>query len=120
MTDDLVLHGFWRSTASWRVRMALGHKRLAWRDVTRHLRLGEQNVPDYLAINPQGMVPALVVGGQVLTQSMAVCEFLDEVCPEPPLLPKDPIKRAKIGAAAQVNTPGPESQDFEEVASVRT
>lgn len=102
MTDALVLHGFWRSTASWRVRIALGLKGLAWTGVPHHLRLGEQNAPEYLALNPQGFVPALVVGDDVLTQSMAICEYLDEVHPEPALLPGDPLSRAKVRAAAQV------------------
>ena len=74
MTDNIpiVLHGFWRSTASWRVRIALGLKGLDWIDVPHHLRLGEQRAPEYLALNPQGFVPALETGGEVLTQSMAI------------------------------------------------
>lgn len=102
MTDSLILHGFWRSTASWRVRIALGLKGLEWQDVAHHLRLGEQNAPEYLALNPQGFVPALVMGDQVLTQSMAICEYLDEIYPEPALLPNDPIGKAKVRAAAHV------------------
>ncbi|MEL0253468.1 MAG: maleylacetoacetate isomerase [Novosphingobium sp.] len=102
MTEQLVLHGFWRSTASWRVRIALALKGLEWTGVAHHLRLGEQNTPGYLALNPQGFVPALVVDEAVLTQSMAICEYLDEVYPEPPLLPADPLARAKVRAAAQV------------------
>jgi maleylpyruvate isomerase len=102
MTDPLVLHGFWRSTASWRVRIALGLKGLAWTGVAHHLRLGEQNAPEYLALNPQGFVPALVVGDDVLTQSMAICEYLDDVHPQPALLPADALARAKVRAAAQV------------------
>lgn len=102
MTEHLVLHGFWRSTASWRVRIALALKGLEWTGVAHHLRLGEQSAPDYLAINPQGFVPALAVGDDVLTQSMAICEYLDEVHPEPPLLPREPMARAKVRAAAQV------------------
>lgn len=104
MTTDapIILHGFWRSTASWRVRIALGLKGLEWRGVAHHLRLGEQRAPEYLALNPQGFVPALEVGGAVLTQSLAICEYLDEVYPEPPLLPADPLARAKVRAFAQV------------------
>lgn len=104
MTTDtpITLHGFWRSTASWRVRIALEIKGLDWRGVAHHLRLGEQRAPEYLALNPQGFVPALEVGGAVLTQSMAICEYLDEVYPEPPLLPADPVARAKVRAFAQV------------------
>jgi len=100
--DELVLHGFWRSTASWRVRIALGLKGLSWTGVAHHLRLGEQNAPEYLALNPQGFVPTLIADGAVLTQSMAICEYLDEVHPEPALLPADPLARAQVRAAAQV------------------
>lgn len=100
--DALVLHGFWRSTASWRVRIALGLKGLVWTDVPHHLRLGQQNAPEYLALNPQGFVPALAVGGEVLTQSMAICEYLDETHAQAPLLPSGPLARAKVRAAAQV------------------
>lgn len=102
MANQLVLHGFWRSSASWRVRIVLGLKGLKWQGVAHHLRLGEQNAPDYLALNPQGFVPALVVDDNVLTQSMAICEYLDEVHPEPALLPADPLARARVRAAAQV------------------
>lgn len=104
MTDTIpiVLHGFWRSTASWRVRIALGLKGLDWIDVPHHLRLGEQRAPEYLALNPQGFVPALEIGGDILTQSMAICEFLDETHAQPPLLPKGAMARAKVRAAAQL------------------
>lgn len=102
MTDTPVLHGFWRSTASWRVRIALGLKGLEWRTVAHNLRNGDQNAPDYLKLNPQGFVPALVMNGNVMTQSLAICEYLDELYPNPPLLPSTPLARARVRAAAQV------------------
>lgn len=98
----MILHGYFRSTASYRVRLALSFKGLDYDNVSYHLRKNEQRAPGYLAINPQGLVPVLEVAGQVLTQSLAICEYLDETCPSPPLLPGDPIGRAHVRAAAQV------------------
>lgn len=102
MTPTPVLHGYFRSTAAYRVRIALNLKQVAWRDVFHHLRDGGQRAPDYLALNPQGLVPALEWDGAVLTQSLAICEFLDEVVPEPPLLPEGAVARARVRAFAQV------------------
>ena len=97
------LHGFYRSSAAWRVRIALGLKGLAYETVSHQLRRGEQRAADYLALNPQGLVPALELdGGQVLTQSLAICEYLDEAFPQPPLLPKDPLARADARALALI------------------
>jgi MFS family permease len=86
--ENLILHGFFRSTASWRVRIALGLKGLSAEQVSLTLRDGHQRRPDYLALNPQGLVPALTLdNGVVLTQSLAICEYLDETYLTPPLLP---------------------------------
>lgn len=98
----LVLHGYFRSTASYRVRIALNLKGIAYADAFHHLRKGEQRSADYRAINPQGLVPALAVDGAVLTQSLAICDYLDETYPNPALLPADPIHRARVRAFAQV------------------
>lgn len=95
------LHGYFRSAASWRVRIALNLKGLAAEQVSYHLRRGEQRAPAYLALNPQGLVPALELDdGAVLTQSLAIIEWLDETYPEPALLPHDPLRRAKVRAFA--------------------
>jgi maleylpyruvate isomerase len=95
------LHGFLSSSAAYRVRAALYLKGLSFEEVDHDLFAGEQNSPEYLAMNPQGLVPALEIdGGQVLTQSMAICEYLDDVCPKPALLPADPVLRAKVRAVA--------------------
>jgi maleylpyruvate isomerase len=96
------LHGYFRSSASYRVRIALNLKGLRADHLAHHLRKGEQCAPAYLAINPQGLVPALEDdAGGVLTQSLAIIEWPDETHPEPPLLPKDPLRRAKVRAFAQ-------------------
>jgi maleylpyruvate isomerase len=95
------LHGYFRSSASYRVRIALNLKGLGVEHLPHHLRKGEQCAPAFLAINPQGLVPALEGDtGAVLTQSLAIIEWLDETHPEPPLLPKDPLHRAKVRAFA--------------------
>ena len=97
------LHGYFRSSASYRVRIALNLKGLGAEHLPHHLRKGEQRDPAYLALNPQGLVPTLQDDqGAVLTQSLAIIEWLEETHPEPPLLPKDPLRRAKVRAFAQV------------------
>src|ERR1700748_3654431 len=95
------LHGYFRSSASYRVRIALNLKGLTADHLPHHLRKNEQCAPAYLAINPQGLVPTLEDDGSiVLTQSLAIIEWLDETHPEPPLLPQDPLRLAKGRAFA--------------------
>ena len=95
------LHGYFRSAAAYRVRIALNLKGLRPEHLPHHLRKGEQCAPSYLAINPQGLVPALEDdAGAVLTQSLAIIEWLDETYPEPALLPGDALGRAKVRAFA--------------------
>ncbi len=97
------LHGYFRSSASYRVRIALGLKGLKAEQAFYHLRKGEQRSDNFLKLNPQGLVPALETDdGNVLTQSMAMLEWLEETHPNPPMLPKDPIARAKVRAFAYV------------------
>src|SRR3977135_533094 len=92
------LHGYFRSSASYRVRIALNLKGLSADHLPHHLRKGEQCAPPYLAINPQGLVPTLESdAGAILTQSLAIIEWLDETHPQPPLLPKGPARPAKGG-----------------------
>jgi maleylpyruvate isomerase len=104
VSDDptLTLHGFFRSSATYRVRIALGLKGLSFDYLSYNLRDKEQCAPDYVALNPQGLVPTLMLGDQPLTQSLAICEYLDEVHPASALLPVDPLARAKVRAAAYV------------------
>ena len=95
------LHGYFRSSAAWRVRIALNLKGLTAEHTFHHLRRSEQHAPDYLRLNPQGLLPALETDdGTVLTQSLAICEWLEETHPEPPLLPSDAAARARVRAFA--------------------
>jgi maleylpyruvate isomerase len=95
------LHGYFRSSAAYRVRIALNLKGLRADQLPHHLRKGEQCAPSYLAINPQGLVPTLEADtGSILTQSLAIIEWLDETHPTPPLLPNDPLRRARVRAFA--------------------
>src|ERR1700754_4208631 len=95
------LHGYFRSSAAYRVRIALNLKGLSAEHLSHHLRKGEQTAPDYLVLNPQGLVPTLEDDeGGVLTQSLAIIEWLDETHPTPPLLPLDALQRAKARAFA--------------------
>lgn len=95
------LHGYFRSGAAYRVRIALNLKGLPVEHSFRHLRKGEQRAPDYLALNPQGLVPTLELDdGTMLTQSLAIIEWLNETYPTAPLLPSDPLQRARVRAFA--------------------
>jgi len=96
------LYSFWRSSAAYRVRIALNLKGIRAEFRYRSLRSGEHRQPEYLAVNPQGLIPALEVGGVTLSQSLAIIEYLDETHPAPPLLPTDPMGRAQVRAMAQI------------------
>ena len=99
------LYSYFRSSAAYRVRIALNLKKLPYEMVPIHLTKdgGRQHTPEFRAINPQARVPALEVSsGEVLTQSLAIIEYLDDVHPEPPLLPTDALDRAKSRAIAQM------------------
>ena len=97
----MILYSFFRSSASWRVGAALAAKRLDYELAPRNFRKGEQRDPAYLALNPQGLVPALIDDGLVLTQSLAIIEYLDERHPAPRLLPEASGERAIVRAMAQ-------------------
>lgn len=96
-----VLHGYFRSSAAYRVRIALNLKGLSYDQAPVHLRKGEQREAAFLALNPQGLVPALSDDGAVLIQSPAILEYLDEAYPDtPPLLPAGAVDRARVRALA--------------------
>lgn len=97
------LYTYFRSSAAYRVRIALNLKGI--KAEYRYVHLvkdgGQQHKPDYLTVNPQGLVPALVDDGHILTQSLAIIEYLEETHPQPPLLPKDALGRARVRALSQ-------------------
>lgn len=95
------LYSYWRSTTAYRVRIALNLKGIDYTTLPVDLLKGEESAPDYVALNPGQSVPTLVLDdGTVLTQSMAILDWLDEVYPEPALLAEDAVERAKVRAAA--------------------
>jgi maleylacetoacetate isomerase len=99
------LYSYFRSSAAYRVRIALNLNGLSYETMSVHLVKdgGHNRRPEYRAVNPQMRVPALVApGGEVLIQSLAIIEYLDETHPEPPFLPKDPIERAKVRGLAEL------------------
>ena len=93
------LYGFFRSSAAYRVRIALNLKNVSYDNAFVHLAKGEQ-YKTYGLLNPQKLVPALEIDGALLTQSLAIVEYLEETKPEPPLLPKDALGRARVRALA--------------------
>lgn len=95
---SLILHGYWRSGPSYRVRIGLNLKGVAYETRPVNLLKSEQSAPAYRALNPQGLVPSLQVEGRVLTQSSAILEWLEETYPDPPLLPVSPLDRAAVRA----------------------
>ena len=99
---SLTLHAAWRSGASYRTRIALNLKGLAYDIVPVNLLAGDQRSEAFRRLNPLGLVPALEVDGGVLTQSPAILEWLEEAYPDPPLLPADPIGRAQVRAMASL------------------
>jgi len=98
--NEVVLYDYWRSSASYRVRIALNLLGVDYRTVPINLLEGVHRTPDYLALNPQGLVPTLVINGKTLTQSLAIIEYLAETRPECGLLPSDIADRQKVRALA--------------------
>jgi maleylacetoacetate isomerase len=99
------LYSYFRSSAAYRVRIALNLKGIAYETVPVHLVKdgGHNRRPEYRAVNPQMRIPALAApGGEVLIQSLAIIEYIDETHPDPPLLPKDPIVRARVRGLADI------------------
>ncbi|MEL6874855.1 MAG: maleylacetoacetate isomerase [Pseudomonadota bacterium] len=99
---DIVLYDYWRSSASYRVRIVLHLKNIPHQLRSVNLLEGEQREDTYRAINPQGRVPTLIVDGQEITQSLAIIDYLDATRPEPAMLPSDPAERAQTLAQALI------------------
>lgn len=97
------LYSYFRSSAGYRTRIALNLKGITYETVSIHLQKNVQCSPDYLAVNPQARVPSLQLpSGEIITQSLAIIEYLDETVPEPPLLPRNALLRARVRALAQI------------------
>lgn len=102
MNGEVVLYDYWRSSAAYRVRIALHLKGIAYRSIPIDLVAAQQRAPEYRAVNPQGLVPALAIDGLLLTQSLAIADYLDQTRPEQPLLSPDPQQRAATLAQALI------------------
>ncbi len=100
MADEVILHDYWRSSAAYRVRIALNLKQVAYRAVQVDLVAGDQREAEYRALNPLGLIPLLEIDGHRLSQSLAIIDYLDARFPEPRLLPADPAARAQTWARA--------------------
>ena len=98
--SEAVLHDFWRSSAAYRVRIVLNLKGVAYRAIPIDLGKGEHERDDYHSLNPQGLVPTLQIDGHVLTQSLAIIDYLDATHPEPPMVSSDPLRRSRTLAQA--------------------
>lgn len=104
--NDVTLHGYWRSSGVYRTRIALGLKGISYKYHAVNLLAGEQSTPEYLAINPMGLVPALEIDGRIYTESVALIELLDELKPEPQFYPGDAFARARIRALVETINAG--------------
>ncbi len=100
--SEVVLYDYWRSSAAYRVRIALNLKGVAYKSVPKSLIDGEHRLPDYVKVNPQGFVPTLLIDGHVLTQSLAIIDYLDATHPEPKMVSSDPATRSHTLAQALV------------------
>ena len=98
--SEIVFYEYWRSSAAYRVRIALNLKGVSYRSVQLDLTTGAQSSPEYLSLNPQGLVPALAIDGLLLTQSLAIIDYLDANYKDPPMVSSDPASRSRTLAQA--------------------
>src|SRR5687768_4473471 len=94
------LYNFFRSSAAFRARIALNLKGVAYETISKAFAKNEHRAADYLALNPQGLIPALAIDGSVISQSLAIIEYLNDRYPEPPFLPADALARAHVRSMA--------------------
>ena len=108
MAQKMILHGFWRSGATWRLRIVLNLKGIPYTYRPVNLLAGDQKSPQHFELNPMRQVPVLEVegsergGGIKMTESMAVCEWVEEMYPDPPLLPSDPKERFQVRRLCEI------------------
>ena len=96
MAEQPLLYTYYRSSAAYRVRIALALKGISYESIAVHLRKNEQQTESYRALNPQGLIPTWVEGGHAISQSLAIIDYLEETHPEPSLFPKGPLARARV------------------------
>jgi len=108
MQDQFILYNYFRSSASYRVRIALNYKKIPYKYEPVHLIQGggEQFKPEYLELNPLSQVPTLIHRGVPISQSLAIIQYLEDVCPTPPLFPEDPLDRAVVWQICEVINSG--------------
>jgi maleylpyruvate isomerase len=97
-----VLYGYWRSSSSYRVRLALAYKRIPYSPIFVNLLKGEQRAEGYASHSPTGYVPCLEIGGQPFIESIAILELLEDLFPDPPIYPEEPLARARVRAMVEV------------------
>lgn len=108
--SEHILYGYWRSSSTYRVRIALHHKGLSFETVPVNLLAGDQATPEHVARSPMGFVPCLLVDGEPFVESVAIVELLDELYPANPLFPRAPRDRARVRALVEMVAAGIQPQ----------